>query len=117
MAPPVSAGSTALPAIRRARFRGHFPGRPLNNGSSPRVLPITFRLRRPIALCMQLAAPLHEAFDLALCEVVRGDLTAPSAVACIAERAANLLENALHSDASLFIGLGRSDVIPSDARR
>src|SRR5882757_7021663 len=59
---------------------------------------ITFRLEHPIAACMELAAHLQEKFHLAHCEIVPTNPGAPNAVAGVAERAANVLEQMLRSD-------------------
>ena len=67
---------------------------------------ITFRLEHPIAACMGLAARLKEAFALLHCDVVPTDPNAPTTVAGIAERAANLLEATLRSTKPVIIAMG-----------
>src|ERR1700752_573357 len=59
---------------------------------------ITFRLEHPIAACMALAADLAKEFSLTHCDVVPTDPATPLALAGVAERAANLLEQVLRSD-------------------
>lgn len=67
---------------------------------------ITFRLEHPITQCMELAARLKEAFGLRHCEVAPSDPASPTAVAGVAERAANLLEATLRSEKPMIIAIG-----------
>jgi DNA-binding transcriptional regulator LsrR (DeoR family) len=67
---------------------------------------ITFRLEHPITLCMELAARLKDAFGLRHCDVAPSDPASPTAVAGVAERAANLLEATLRSEKPVIVGIG-----------
>jgi len=67
---------------------------------------ITFRLEHPITQCMELAARLKDAFGLRHCEVAPSDPASPTAVAGVAERAANLLEATLRSEKPMIIAIG-----------
>ena len=67
---------------------------------------ITFRLEHPIAACMALAADLTKAFDLGHCDVVPTDAAAPSSLAGIAERAANLMESVLRAEKPKIVAMG-----------
>src|SRR5580704_19424879 len=67
---------------------------------------ITFRLEHPITQCMELAARLKDAFGLRHCEVAPSDPASPTAVAGVAERAANLLEATLRSEKPMIVGIG-----------
>jgi DNA-binding transcriptional regulator LsrR (DeoR family) len=67
---------------------------------------ITFRLEHPIAACMALAADLKTSFGLLHCDVVPADPATPLALAGIAERAANLLEQVLRSETPKIIAMG-----------
>ena len=67
---------------------------------------ITFRLEHPIAACMALADDLTKAFALGHCDVVPTDAAAPSGLAGIAERAANLMESVLRAEKPKIVAMG-----------
>ena len=78
---------------------------------------ITFRLEHPIAACMELASRLKNRFNLAHCEVVPTDPSAPLSTAGIAERCANLLETTLRSDTPVIVALGTGRAVRAAVER
>src|SRR6201988_3001114 len=78
---------------------------------------ITFRLEHPIAACMELASRLKNRFNLAHCEVVPTDPSAPLSTAGIAERCANLLETTLRSETPVIVALGTGRAVRSAVER
>ncbi|KWV52196.1 DNA-binding transcriptional regulator [Bradyrhizobium macuxiense] len=78
---------------------------------------ITFRLEHPIAACMELASRLKSRFDLAHCEVVPSDPSAPLSTAGIAERSANLLEMTLRSETPVIVALGTGRAVRAAVER
>ena len=78
---------------------------------------ITFRLEHPIAACMELAARLKDAFNLAHCEVVPSDPALPQSAAGIAERAANVLESVLRNDKPVVVALGTGRAVRAAVER
>src|ERR1700746_2343386 len=78
---------------------------------------ITFRLEHPIAACMELASTLKNRFNLAHCEVVPTDPSAPLLTAGIAERCANLLETTLRSETPVIVALGTGRAVRAAVER
>src|ERR1700682_5820567 len=76
-----------------------------------------FRLKHPIAACMELAARLKDLFHLVYCEVVPTDPAAPLAAAGIAERAANILESTLRTDQPTIVALGTGRAVRAAVER
>jgi DNA-binding transcriptional regulator LsrR (DeoR family) len=78
---------------------------------------ITFRLEHPIAACMELASKLKDRFDLAHCDVVPTDPSAPLSTAGIAERCANVLETTLRSETPVIVALGTGRAVRAAVER